>query len=170
MRCRSEVAERFCQSCLNWVCVERCWPGDHINQCWDCLPQRPQPMPNPKPKPKPARVKQDIEEAEATNRWCIFTRKMMRFWRTCWRYAYRQTVDKRIGARRVPPNDWPDVCAPPPLPWDDYEDEPWDVTDKLGIGSDDTVGSDDTDDSHSHDLQEYWGDYVWNDGFDREDA
>ena len=60
---------------------------------------------------------------------------MMRFWRTCWRYAYRQIVDKRIGARRVPPNDWPDVCAPPPQPWDDYEDEPWDVTDKPGIGS-----------------------------------
>ena len=24
-------------------------------------------------------------------------------------HAYRQIVDKRIGARRVPPNDWPDV-------------------------------------------------------------
>ena len=23
--------------------------------------------------------------------------------------AYRQFVDKRIGARRMPPNDWPDV-------------------------------------------------------------
>ena len=50
-------------------------------------------------------------------------------------HADRQIVDKRIGARRVPPNDWPDVSAPPPLPWDDYEDEPWDVTDMPGIGS-----------------------------------
>ena len=24
-------------------------------------------------------------------------------------HAYRQIVDKRIGARRMPPNDWPDV-------------------------------------------------------------
>ena len=24
-------------------------------------------------------------------------------------HAYRQIVDKRIGARRVPPNDWPEV-------------------------------------------------------------
>ena len=52
----------------------------------------------------------------------------------------------RGGPRLVPPNDWSNVSAPPPLPWDDYEDEPWVVTDKLGIGSDDTVGSDDTDD------------------------
>ena len=123
---------RFCQPCLSWVCVERCWPGDHINQCWDCLPQRPQPMPNPKPKPKPARVKQDIEEAEATNRWCIFTREMMRFQRTYrltyWRLAYRQIEDKRIddGPRSVPPNGWPDVRAPPPNLWDYYnEDAVW---------------------------------------------
>ena len=117
-----------------------------------------------------SRVVARLEEMLRRIRWRIFARKMNRFARACWRYAYRQIVDKRIGARRVPPNDWPDVSAPLPLPWDDYEDEPWDVTDKLGIGSDDTVGSDDTDDSHSHDLQEYWGDYVWKDGFDREDA
>ena len=42
-------------------------------------------------------------------RWRIFARKMNRFARACWRYAYRQIVDKRIGARRMPPNDWPDV-------------------------------------------------------------
>ena len=83
MRCRSEEAEEFCQPCLRWVCTERFWPGDHFEKCWDCLPQRPQPM--PKPKPKPARVRQDIEEAEATNRWCIFTREMMRFQGTFWR-------------------------------------------------------------------------------------
>ncbi|MDA8584254.1 hypothetical protein N9L68_08455 [bacterium] len=49
-------------------------------------------------------------------------------------------VDKRIGARRVLPNHWPDVCAPPPLPWDDYDDGPWDVTDKPGIGSEPPLG------------------------------
>ena len=37
------------------------------------------------------------------------TRNVLRIWRTCWIYAYRQIVDKRIGARRVPPNGWPDV-------------------------------------------------------------
>ena len=103
--CRSEEAEQFCQPCLRWVCAERCWPGDHFNQCWDCLPQRPQLKPN----------------AEATNRWRIYTREMMRFQRTCWRYAYRQIVDKLIGARRVPPNDWP--AGPTPSPsdlWDEY--------------------------------------------------
>ena len=108
---------QFCQPFIRRVCTERCWPGD--------LPQRPQPMPNPKPKPKPARVKQDVEEAEATNRWCIFTREVMRFqWTyrlTYWRLAYRQIEDTRIdgGPRSVPPNGWPDVRAPPPNLWDD---------------------------------------------------
>ena len=125
MRCRSEEAEEFCQPCIRWVCTERCWPGDHINQCWGCVPQRPQPMPNPKPKPKPARGKQDIEEAETTNRWCILTREMMRFQTTCWRLAYKRIVDKRIdgGPRLVLPNGWPDVRAPPPNLWDDYNEE-----------------------------------------------
>ena len=38
----------------------------------------------------------------------------------------------------VPPNDWPDVRAPPPLPWADYNEEDvlgFDVTDMPGIGS-----------------------------------
>ncbi|MEC7382992.1 MAG: hypothetical protein VYE16_08290, partial [Cyanobacteriota bacterium] len=30
---------------------------------------------------------------------------------------------------------WPADRTPPPLPWDDYEDEPWDVTDMPGVGS-----------------------------------
>ena len=52
----------------------------------------------------------------------------------------RTIVDKRIdgGPRSVPPNDWPDVRAPPPQAWDDYnEDDVWglDVTDMIGIGS-----------------------------------
>ena len=81
---------------------------------------------------------------------------MMRFWRTCWRYAYRETVDKRIGARRVPPNDWPDVCAPPRLPWDDYEDGPWDLTEKPGIGSEPPLG---VPESPRHPIRHdlYWG-------------
>ena len=123
MRCRSEEAEQFCQPCCRWVCTERCWPGDHFEKCWDCVPQRPQLKPN----------------AEGTNRWRIFTRKMMRFERSCWRYAYRQIVDKRIGARRVPPNDWPaGRTSLPSIPWDDYSwDDAWgtDVTDMHGIGS-----------------------------------
>ena len=76
MRCGRDEAERFCKTCLCWVCDERCWPEDHINQCWDCVPQRPQPSPN----------------AEAG------------------------VADE----------------APPPPPWYDYEDEPWDVMDMTG--------------------------------------
>ena len=56
-------------------------------------------------------------------------------------HAYRQIVDKRIGARRMPPNDWPaGRTSLPSNPWDDYNwDDVWtdylDVTDMPGIGS-----------------------------------
>ena len=56
-----------------------------------------------------SRVVAWLEENLRRIRWRIFARKMNRFARACWRYAYRQIVDKRIGARRVHPNDWPDV-------------------------------------------------------------
>ena len=113
MRCRSEEAERFCQPCLRWVCTERCWPGDHFNNCWDCLPQRSQLKPN----------------AEATIPWRIFARKMNRFAGVCLIYAYR-----RINPRRVAPrfDHWWYA------PWDDYNwDAVWgpDVVDMPGIGN-----------------------------------
>ena len=44
-------------------------------------------------------------------RWRIFARKMNRFARACWRYAYRQIVDKRIGARRAVAWDEPEAPA-----------------------------------------------------------
>ena len=37
-RCQSDVAERRCHGCQRLVCLERCWPGDHIRRCWDCVP------------------------------------------------------------------------------------------------------------------------------------
>ena len=106
------------------------------------------------------RIKQDIEEAEGTNRWCIFTRKMMRFWRTCWIYAYRQIVDKRIGARRAVAWDEPEAPAVAgPGAWDDYN-------------KDDEWGPDDynEDDDYAPDTAEYWGDYVWTDLMDANDV
>ena len=102
MRCRSEEAERFCQPCLRWVCTERCWPGDHFDKCWDCLPQRPQ-------------LK---HSAVATIRWRIIARKMKRFAGVCLIHSYL-----RINPRRVAPlfeDDWPAGRTPPPVPWGDY--------------------------------------------------
>ena len=43
-------------------------------------------------------------------RWRIFARKLTRFARACWRYAYRQIADTRIGARRTVA--WDEPAAP----------------------------------------------------------
>ena len=50
-------------------------------------------------------------------------------------HAYRQIVDKRIdgGPRLVPPNDWPDVRAPPPNLWDDYNEDAVGGESPLGV-------------------------------------
>ena len=50
-------------------------------------------------------------------------------------HAYRP-INPRLNTI-VPLFDsaWPADRTPPPLPWHDYEDEPWDVTDMPDIGS-----------------------------------
>ena len=57
-------------------------------------------------------------------RWHIFARKLTRFARAFWRYAYRQIADIRIGARRTMARDEP---AAPVMSetkaWDDYNEE-----------------------------------------------
>ena len=78
-----------------------------------------------------SRVVARLEEHFRRIRWRIIARKMNRFAGVCLIYAYR-----RINPRRVAPlfeHDWPADRTPPPLPRDDYEDEPWDVTDKQDI-------------------------------------
>ena len=93
-------------------------------------------------------------------RWRIFARKMNRFARACWRYAYRQIVDKRIGARRAVAWDEPEAPAVAgPGAWDDYN-------------KDDEWGPDDynEDDDYVPDTAEYWGDYVWTDLMDANDV
>ena len=57
-------------------------------------------------------------------RWRIFARKLIRFARACWRYAYRQIADIRIGARRTVA--WDEPAAPvmsETEAWDDYNEE-----------------------------------------------
>jgi hypothetical protein len=85
---------------------------------------------------------------------------MNRFARACWRYAYRQIVDKRIGARRAVAWDEPEAPAVAgPGAWDDYN-------------KDDEWGPDDynEDDDYAPDTAEYWGDYVWTDLMDANDV
>ena len=38
-RCERNDAEELCDRCGLLVCTEQCWAGDHIEQCWDCIPQ-----------------------------------------------------------------------------------------------------------------------------------
>ena len=80
-----------------------------------------------------SRVVTRLEANLRRSRWRIIARKMHRFAGICLIHAYR-----RINPCRVAPMfdyAWPADRTPPPLPWDDYEDEPWDVTDMPGIGS-----------------------------------
>ena len=37
--CTSDEAEERCPGCERWVCTERCWAGDHLGSCWNCVPQ-----------------------------------------------------------------------------------------------------------------------------------
>ena len=75
-------------------------------------------------------------------------------------HAYRQIVDKRIGARRAVAWDEPEAPAVAgPGAWDDYN-------------KDDEWGPDDynEDDDYAPDTTEYWGDYVWTDLMDANDV
>ena len=82
-----------------------------------------------------SRVVARLEENLRRIRWRIIARKMNRFAGVCLIHAYRRSNPRLNTILPLFDYAWPADRTPPPLPWHDYEDEPWDVTDMPGIGS-----------------------------------